>query len=308
MTVPRTRLSLHTGHMEQNRYIRASTTEVTMSREKASAPAEAVSRRASPSWANPFLSWLSDLGYDPAEVDQDIILRYHSYLLKKHSSSPATVLAKMRQVAAFYAAEDEELHQTLRFSFGLEYDPSAYKQFYSEDELGRLLQAARTSEQRLLLHCGATLGLKASEVLKLTWNLVELDARCLIRSTFTTKSPRRVPFDDDITALFTDQLGNMSASAPDLTRVFTEQQEQKDLLKFLYGLCRQTGVPYRKWEALRNSAGRHWLQETGFSSALHHMGVKDERSVYYLQRSVRHDQGARKDLADATVGGEVGTR
>jgi integrase/recombinase XerC len=125
---------------------------------------------------------------------------------------------------------------------------------YSEDEVKRLLEAAATPEERLLLLLGAQGGLRVSEAVGLRWEDVDLEGR-----TMRVYGKGR----KEATVLLPGPLLEALKVVAQPTGKVLPWKDPEGARRALKRLAKRAGVPYRGYHALRHYCGTHLYRATG---------------------------------------------
>jgi integrase/recombinase XerC len=152
--------------------------------------------------------------------------------------------------------------------------PGQRREYYSQDEITRLLIHSEPAE-RVLILLGAHAGLTTAEVLALKWTDLSLQAG-------TVQLP--------------DRLLTMSEDLYRTVQPYAEKQgggvlfvrpvpvfdfvDQNALRARIYLLCMKANVPYRAWRGLRHAAGLRLYRQIGdLNQVAAQMGVENPHLV-----------------------------
>ena len=208
---------------------------------------------------------------------------YRDHLVGRHSATPATVHNHLVRVRKLYAALIRKgVHAGPNPFAGLEaptHHPERHRDVFAWDELRLLLEHADAAGRALLL-LGAHGGLSGAEVAGLRWEEVFLRhgelllPGRLVKMTGTLHGALRAH------GRLRGHTDLFSAGG----KVF-DLENAHAVRGALYGLCRQAGVAYRPWRALRHLAALRRL-ERGESTkeVARFMGLGARRTIDFTNK------------------------
>lgn len=221
-----------------------------------------------------YLKWCAAEGHSVLHPTDAQAAAYRGWLDTHHA--PATSKNRLTQVRHLYDALQRcgalEGHP-FRSVRGPVNRPEEHRDHYSEAELARLLTHAN-SEERALVLLGAHGGLTGPEVLDLRFEALrlwqgelEVEGRVIPGSAELLEALKTWGHQRGHTALFT-------ARGPvfDLASAFLLRQR-------VFRLCLRANVPYRAWQALRNSAGLRLLGLVEREEAQAQLGLAGSESL-----------------------------
>lgn len=189
-------------------------------------------------------------------------------------------------------------------------DENARDRYLEWQEYEKLIGVAKDHLKPVLMVAYQT-AMRKSEILKLTWDRVDLENRFIIlkRGDTKTKQPRIVPIFDKILPVFEELYDQQSQ--PNLGRVFNYQnQALRDISSSFVTACKDAGIKYGKlvedgfiFHDLRGTCITNWRRKgipdhiimlmSGHKSnrMLQRYDRSDERDVLYARRVMDDEIG-----------------
>jgi integrase/recombinase XerC len=133
---------------------------------------------------------------------------------------------------------------------------------YTNDELERLMQHARDSEDALILYLGAHAGFRVSEMLQLSWDDVLWEQGELRIRAGKGGKTALVMMSEGLIAVLRERQQEHLAEPNDDPRVMN-LTTQSGIFNRLKRLCQRAQVPFKGVHGLRHSAGTWVLEQTG---------------------------------------------
>lgn len=231
-----------------------------------------------------FLQWAESESLSVLDYDQ--VTRWTETL-----QSAATIKNRLSQVRRLYealmligVAERNPFAQVT----GPLNRPQEHRQAYSSEDIAKLLAQADTEETALVL-LGALAGLSGQEVCQLAFEQIDLMEGLLKLHN------RTLPLEPELARALEKwgkERGN-TALFPRLGPVFDLENDHQ-LRRKVYVLCRRANVPYQAWYALRHHAGLRLLQTTDPKSAEKFLGLHGREALRPLVRMLDMPDRRRK--------------
>jgi integrase/recombinase XerC len=201
----------------------------------------------------------------------------------------STITVRLAGIRALYAA--------LRWTECTQADPfkdvhpapdhtpaHAKRQPYDDAAVDRLLAIAE-GEDWLLVLLGSHAGLRASEIVDLRWEAVDLDAGTLTVVNGKGGKRRDVPLSRSLHAALREAVGT--------GYVISAYRTTETARAHMESLCRQAGIRYRALHSMRHTAGTRIYKATGrLEDAQHLLGHSDISTTqiyaHYADAAVRN--------------------
>ncbi|ADV65836.1 tyrosine-type recombinase/integrase [Deinococcus maricopensis] len=209
-----------------------------------------------------FIGWAQTQGHALLRPGEAMGGAYLAHLHARYAGKPSTLTTRLSQARALYRVLRKLglVPRNLDPFSALErptVQPGAAREYYTNDELTRLL-AHGTTEQRALVLLGAHGGLTTSEVLSVHWSQIQLQrgelivhGRAVHASEELLEALRAYARTQGVGDLFTSEARVFDIEGPTALR------------SQLYRLCKAANVSYRAWRALRHYAGLRLYLLTG---------------------------------------------
>ncbi len=237
-----------------------------------------------------FLSWAEREQHVLSDPQPQLGPEFQQYLMQKYGTSQASINTRLSQVRKFYklfrqlgvVAANIDPFSILERPQVI---PGQHREYYSEEEVSRLLARADLSERAMLLF-GAHAGLTTAEVLALRWSDLSLTGETVVLTD------RELPLSPELSRVLyplAEQEGGGVLFATD-NPIF-EFQDQNALRARMFSLCLKANVPYRAWRALRHAAGLRFYRESGdLEQVARRLGVENHHLVR-MYREVTEQEG-----------------
>ena len=210
--------------------------------------------------------------------------------LEEMYDAPSSVLNRLAQVRKLYHFW-RQLGLTQADPFarlsGPPNEPAARRRMFSSPEVQQLMKIKGNENQAFLL-LGLHVGLKASTLLALTWEQLDLN-RNTIRPMFT--EPPLALDSSTGRALSRLAIQRKAQGQKIAGKLFPGLHKPSDVDKLLNALCIKVKIKAKNWPALRNTAGVKQSKKSGLEIIRKTMGFKTQRSVRYLSEKRRYEEG-----------------
>ena len=234
-----------------------------------------------------FLIWAANERLSMTDPAPHFGAEFQQYLEQKYGTSQASINTRLSQARRIYrvfrqlgvVAVNTDPFSILERSQVI---PGQRRDYYSQDEVTRLLIHSEPAE-RVLILLGAHSGLTTAEILALKWPDLSLQAG-------TVQLPdRQLTMSDDLYRMVQPyaekQGGGVLFVRP--VPVF-DFPDQNALRARIYALCLKANVPYRAWRGLRHAAGLRLYRQTGdLNQVAAQMGVENPHLVAMYRDTVQ---------------------
>ena len=235
-----------------------------------------------------YLNWVREEGRGVLSADQAQAEAYVEWLKAKYEA-PATLNNRLTQVRKLYALLTEAgLWQGSAFTsvHGQVNPADRRRPVYSDEEVEKLLGAARAKEKVLIL-LGAFLGLTGPEVLQLRFeDFLENDQELRIAGrSVNLQCPAELA---QALQEVRHRKGEQPLYAVQASGLVFDFEDDHALRGAIFDLCRRANVPYKAWMALRNHAGIRLLRESGdVKATAQRLGVGGRQALNPTVRLVK---------------------
>jgi integrase/recombinase XerC len=238
-----------------------------------------------------FLTWAGNERLSMTDPAPHFGVEFQQHLERKYGASQASINTRLSQARRIYKVFRQlGVVATNTDPFSIlerpQVTPGQRREYYSQDEVTRLLIHSDPAE-RVLILLGAHAGLTTAEVLALKWPDLSLQAG-------TVQLP--------------DRLLTMSEDLYRTVQPYAEKQgggvlfvrpvpvfdfvDQNALRARIYLLCMKANVPYRAWRGLRHAAGLRLYRQTGdLNQVALQMGVENPHLVAMYRDAAQQQEG-----------------
>ncbi|MGY2895357.1 integrase/recombinase XerC [Deinococcus sp. UYEF24] len=239
-----------------------------------------------------FLTWAGNERLSMTDPAPHFGIEFQHYLEQKYGTSQASINTRLSQARRVYkifrqlgvVAMNIDPFSILERS---QVVPGHRREYYSQDEITRLLIHSEPDE-RVLILLGAHVGLTTAEVLALKWPDLSLQ-------TGTVQLPdRQLTMSNDLYRMVQPYAKKQGGGALFARPVpVFEFQDQNALRARIYALCLKANVPYRAWRGLRHAAGLRLYRETkDLNQVALQMGVENPHLVVMYRDTVLEQDSA----------------
>lgn len=247
------------------------------------------SRRAQLTGWRQFTQWAQSEGVCLLAPEDTVGERYLRYLESKYQA-PSTVINRLSQARNLYK-HWRQLELTQAEPFQLVQpppnQPATRRRLFSQEEIDLLLRT-EDLETRALIALGLCPGLKASSIIHLSWEQIDLTERLILVKDTSELITLDARTHRHLLALFNH---NQALSPGGTGTIFPSLTSESAVTNRLRAHCRAIGIKPRSWLTLRNTSGTQRTQHNPPRELQRQMEFTSVRSIQYLDQCRRFEEG-----------------